>query len=293
MVNKIISIVIPHKNSIEKLKRLLSSIPVREDIEILVIDDGSNQDNCIDIIKNDFPNVSFMLNKTGRHNAGVARNIGLSKVSGDWILFADADDFFVPKAFDKIFSCIDSKYDCIYFSPTSINENTGEIDTRHIPYLSMVQCYINNSDQDKIRYKYYVPWSKLVKRELIVKNNLRFDEIPASNDVMFSLYVGILSKKIAVYDKVIYCVTRSENSLTETRNLINIRSRLDAAIRYNNFIMDNRLNVNLTMKPRKFYKRAKYKIWVKEDLKNIINYKLHKFKIMKNKITNKLKKDSV
>ena len=89
------SIIIPHKNIPKLLQRCLNSIPQRDDLEIIVVDDNSDP-SIVDF--GQFPgagrsDVSFFFDKSGK-GAGRARNIGLQHAQGKWLLFADADDFF-------------------------------------------------------------------------------------------------------------------------------------------------------------------------------------------------------
>lgn len=281
----LVSIIIPHKNTIHKLERLLLSIPEHNHIQVIVVDDGSDNRNRTELIQDSFPRIEFITNNRGIHNAGAARNTGLSHAKGEWLLFADADDYFVDNAFSCLLKHIDNKYDCIYFKPTSFNENTGKLDDRHLPYEKLINSYLTDSRNEKyLRYKFYVPWSKLIKASLINKYTILFDEIPASNDVMFSLFVGYHANRITAYNKTIYCVTRANNSLTTTKNIINTRSRLDAAIRYNNFILDNGIGIEYAMKARRFYKKSRYKPWKLKELSSIIEYKRHILKILKYKL---------
>src|SRR5690554_2433886 len=89
------SIIIPHKNIPELLDRCLKSIPIRDDVQVIVVDDNSDPDK-VDFFE--FPglnrhntDVYFTKEKKG---AGYARNVGLTKAIGKWLIFSDADDFF-------------------------------------------------------------------------------------------------------------------------------------------------------------------------------------------------------
>ena len=89
------SIIIPHKNTPNYLLRCLDSIPLRDDVQVIVVDDNSNPEK-VDF--DHFPqwkgkHYEYYLTKEGR-GAGFARNIGLEHAVGKWLLFADADDFF-------------------------------------------------------------------------------------------------------------------------------------------------------------------------------------------------------
>ena len=96
-MDTVYSIIIPHKNNPILLSRCLDTIPVRNDVQIIVVDDNSdrkliNPDNYPGKNRNDVEVV--FLDSTQSKFAGRARNIGLGKVKGKWIIFADADDYF-------------------------------------------------------------------------------------------------------------------------------------------------------------------------------------------------------
>src|SRR5699024_10596478 len=85
-------------------------------------------------------------------------------------------------------------------------------------------------------YRFSPPWSKLIKRKLITENQIKFDEVIASNDIMFSTKVGYNLKEFDVSLKEIYCVTRSEGTLTRTINKQIFDSRLNVFVNYNRYL---------------------------------------------------------
>ncbi|WP_394405152.1 glycosyltransferase family 2 protein [Streptococcus sp. 20-1249] len=96
--NSSISVIIPAYNAEKTIERAVKSIYLqsRRDLikEVLVIDDGSNdqtQKIVLNLIKK-WP--EFSLRIISKENGGVAsaRNIGLQKANGKWIAFLDADD---------------------------------------------------------------------------------------------------------------------------------------------------------------------------------------------------------
>ena len=101
--------IIPTRNIPLLLNRCLNSIPLRNDIQIIVVDDNSdpkivNQDN--------FPfknrkNVEVIFNKYSK-GAGYARNLGLQLAKGKWLLFPDADDFYVDGFIDILDNKVNS-----------------------------------------------------------------------------------------------------------------------------------------------------------------------------------------
>ena len=86
-----------------------------------------------------------------------------------------------------------------------------------------MDIYLKTSDELPVRTRYYAPWGKMIKKSLIEKYNIRFEEIRYSNDVLFSVHVGCFAKKIEAMDTVLYVVTAREGSLHSgvLQNLVN------------------------------------------------------------------------
>lgn len=217
MIN--VSIIIPNYNNMEKLERLLKSIGIHNDMEIIVVDDKSNSDleKFSYLQKKYHTLVKFIDNKTSKKGAGVCRNIGLEYANGRWLLFADSDDYFCENYYQIISEYFNSQADIVYFAPVSSNEKNGKISDRHIPYERYVKEWdVNNKESDvKIRNHFSVPWSKLIKRNLCNQYGIKFDEVMYGNDEMFSKKTGFYAKKIAVDRRNIYCVVKHTTGLTQ------------------------------------------------------------------------------
>lgn len=237
-----LTIIIPHYNSVKSLYKLLDSIPKKEEIQVIVIDDKS--DNELEEYINmkskiQYSHITFIENNTNKKGAGVCRNIGLYRALGEWILFADSDDYFTEEFYEKVKKYLSTDNDVIYFIPTSIEQDTGNISDRHLIYEERVNNYLDKKDLKSelyLKYHFVVPWSKLIRRNLITKNNITFDETIVSNDIMFSTKVSYYMNKFDVSRDVIYCATRNRGSLTTKISQYTYNIRLDVFIDYCRFV---------------------------------------------------------
>lgn len=235
MIN--LSIIIPHYNDSNRLERCLASIPKMENMEIIVVDDNSSeteQQKAKKIVSDRAGEATFLVNPEETHSAGVCRNIGLEHAKGKWVFFSDADDFLTDSFCESIKKYMDSDYDAVFFGTTSVDELTGELSDRHDLLSRLVNDFSKNEDKTSelyLRYHHYGPVAKMIRRELIVKNDIRFEGIRYSNDLMFSTKVGYYAKKIKADKGVIYCITSTEGSLTKIKNIESFDTRKRAMIR--------------------------------------------------------------
>ena len=243
-----LSIIVPHKDSPEFLERLLNTIPDDEDIEVLIVDDHSNHPPDISTFHRS--NVKLIPNLPARAGAGSARNTALEQAKGAWILFADADDWFLPEAFQTIRTHLEDPADIIYFRPEAQHESPDVTATRHLAYVSLVEEFVQGHGE-WIRYRFHPPWSKLIRRNLLQKHHIRFDESPLGDDVMFSLKIGVEAQTVNAVNTPIYCVRQGNpNALTSRLNEQVVDARLDIHCRYNQLLREQGLwKYRLTVLP--------------------------------------------
>jgi glycosyltransferase involved in cell wall biosynthesis len=239
----VFSVIIPHKNIPDLLQRCLDSIPKRDDIQIIVVDDNSDASQ-VDF--NNFPglndkHVELYLTKEGI-GAGYARNIGLLHAKGKWLLFADADDFFTENAFDLFFSKKDSPHDIIYFKVTGCYSDTYKPEKgKSIINQLLENCfYKKRNSENLLRYRHCVPWGKMIKLRLIKGGGIRFDEIIVHEDRMFStLAAGLASSVDVVIHTPVYCKTIRRGSLEHTNSYEMLLTRYLVILRLNEFFRKN------------------------------------------------------
>jgi len=208
------SIIIPHKNTPEYLQRCLDSIPCRDDVQVIVVDDNSDADK-VDFDK--FPkwkgsHYEYYLTKEGR-GAGYARNIGLEHAEGKWLLFADADDFMLP-VINQIFDeYVDSDADIIFFRPKAVMAEDVSKPSNRTDYLNdIADDYIKNGNAVRFLYNWLCPWSKIIRHDMV--RGVKFEEIRYSNDNVYSVTALCKARQIDVCSTTFYVATRGQESLT-------------------------------------------------------------------------------
>ena len=167
------SIIIPHYNIPDLLIRCLKSIPVREDIQVIVVDDCSP--DAIRYLK-DYPELSrpyleyYSTLKGG--SAGRARNVGLDHAKGRWLIFLDADDLLTPDAGQILDETIDRTEDIIFYNTTCVmSDDLSKASDRNF-YGHYFEEFVSNHDEIPFRYRFHSLWGKVIRRDLVISNKL-------------------------------------------------------------------------------------------------------------------------
>lgn len=208
------SIIIPHYNIPDLLARCLRSIPEREDVQVVVVDDNSpgNENYLRDIPELSRKNVEFYVTKDGL-GAGHARNVGLSHAVGKWLVFADSDDFFVEDFAEILDKYVNDPHDIIYFNIKSCD--CYDI-TKQYP-ADKLRVYKETGNDIYLRVCYTEPWGKFMKRNLVTDNNIAFQETKAHNDLLFAVKTGLTAKNVKVIDVPLYWYVIREGSIGHSK----------------------------------------------------------------------------
>lgn len=214
-----ISVIIPHYNIPDMLVRALRSIPKRDDVQVIVVDDGSpDADKYIER----YPELSALnvefYPQEHIGSAGAMRNIGLEYAKGEWVTFVDADDFLSDNA-DKIFSEVQQyKEDIVFYRSKSVMNEDLTTPSRRNGFDSLFNIESVEERERYFRYVYSFPIAKFIRKELIDAHKIRFEEVPYWNDVYFGACLGIYAKEIRVCNDILYVITERGESLTADDN---------------------------------------------------------------------------
>lgn len=220
-----LSIIIPVYKVEKYIRNCLNSIYKQnffENLEVIVINDGS-PDNSVSIV-NEFARKYGNLILINQSNQGlsVARNIGLSRATGEYVWFVDSDDQLMPEVFPELFGTLDY-YSCdvVGFDVLSCHEGTGEekcipcvIDDNGKLYNSIV------SNRDIVhRVQTALVQMFIFKREFLIKHGIQFHVGIIHEDVEFMGKVYFFAKKITFLHQQIYrYLLRSTGSIMATLN---------------------------------------------------------------------------
>lgn len=178
-----VTVVMPIYNSYDYLKPALDSVITQtlEELEIICVDDGST-DRSLDIIK-EFQKMDPRVRIITENNAGpsIARNKGMSRARGEYVIFLDSDDFCEPTMLEKMYNAavkddldiVIAKYD-IYNNRKSSFESTIKCD--HGEVFDGGAVVSKNEFPDVIFQctTGYV-WNKLYKHSFLRDKCLTFD----------------------------------------------------------------------------------------------------------------------
>ena len=168
------SIIVPMYRSKDTIQRALASIMMNQAIdgEIIVIDDGSNDDGLLvayDYLQNKNPyHYSFRLvSNLQNQGAYYSRNLGVRLASKSYILFLDADDEFTTDCFEILTQQMMIRPVDLLFYDLILRQNGAN---------DVTMRSVNSDDVELIDYVKALPspCNKLIKRQLFIAHDITF-----------------------------------------------------------------------------------------------------------------------
>ena len=207
-----ITIIVPIYNAEQYLRDTLESIVNQtmnlEDIQVIMIDDVSidSSTQIMDEYSEKYSNFVSIKLKENHKVAGAARNIGLEKAEGKYIMFADADDFYMNNACEVLYNEIESK-NADFITSNYINADfDGKVWDKPIFSKEKYKDFkMSIYDYDK---SFYVlnsaVWNKIFRKSFIDENNIKFLEGVVAEDAYFTMSSFMKSENVWYCSKVIY-----------------------------------------------------------------------------------------
>lgn len=214
-----ISVIIPVYNVKQYITRCVESVLQQNfsKYEILLIDDGSTDGS--DAICDDYNQKYDCITAFHKKNGGLsdARNFGLKKANGRYILFVDSDDYLAENALNALYGETSERPDmvighCMPLKPSKNMDRFENVVRRNLEYHHIYtgKKYLELCLKGgAIRVE---AWRSLYLREFLLKNNLEFKRNIMHEDEQFTPRALLLANKIVLSDLEFYCYDNTRES---------------------------------------------------------------------------------
>lgn len=222
-----VSVIIPFHNAEKYVGKCIECLKVQEykDIEAIFVDDGSDDKTSEIISKCADSRIKLIsLKKSG---VSTARNVGIQHATGEYITFWDIDDMphpdFISTFVDDIHKynvdTVISNYEDVFAGNEHVeitlpweNQVIGE---KEITEVLIPRMIYPTKGETAIRG---LVWRTFTYTRILKQNNLFFDpDISLAEDLLFTIELYKLSKKIYVESRSLYDYIRNGNSSMNSR----------------------------------------------------------------------------
>ncbi len=220
-----VSVIIPVYNAARYLQETLESVMTQSlrDLEIICVDDGS-EDESVEIIETYMQQdarISLYHQTEKSDNAALARNLGIEKSKGEYLIFLDADDVFekdmIFKAYQK---AQDTDAEIVMFN-IYIQDTCAKMDLYIGGFYDQSILYGREIivPEKEINNLFHIMGesvcNKLYKRNVIVNNEIQFRPIRQCDDWEFGALAVCYAHKVALLNERLLRYRRdAENSQT-------------------------------------------------------------------------------
>lgn len=204
-----VSVIVPLYNAENYIEQCLQSLldQTFKDFEAIVLDDAST-DRSVEIVErmSERFDARLILVRREKNSGGIVaipRNIGLGLARGNYIAFLDNDDFLTPTALEELYKlAIETDADVLNANKFFVLQNDMSrqiVSFERRPPVEQPTILDDNlaqrvEDFINLRFHFNV-WTKFYRRRFLIENEIRFPELPASDDMFFSLYCLMRAKR--------------------------------------------------------------------------------------------------
>ena len=238
---RLVSVIVPLYKSEVFLPKLLDSLVSQsyENLEVILVDDGS-PDHSGEIAENNARQDS-RLRVIHQENGGTcaARNAGLAVATGDYLMFADGDDWLEKDCVEYLVWLLEAN-DCQMSMTDSVFTTRDRVQNEqdNIRIWTSKEAVAGIIDTFRIPVG---PWNKLYSAEIIREHGLSFSVSWFGEGLYFSTMAAQWSARVAVGHRKIYdyrlnnpnsgtTVKHVENGISALQNILYIYLRLELLI---------------------------------------------------------------
>lgn len=206
-----ISIIVPVYNVEQYIKECFDSISAQTykgEIECIFVDD-CGQDDSVAVLEKliaDYHGAIKFCIVHHEHNKGLsgARNTGIRHAKGDYLYFIDSDDSITPDCIEKLVDLAE-KYPQVDIVQGSTKSKLKwlQLANKHFPEYSDNFKWIRKT----MLLRFSIPmtaWNKLVRKDMVVKNGLYFEEGLIHEDEVWNFMLAKYVHSIAFCCDITY-----------------------------------------------------------------------------------------
>ncbi len=201
MDQPLISVIVPMYKVEKYLKQCLDSIvnQTYHNLEIILVDDGS-PDNC-GKIADEYAKIDKRIKVLHKPNGGLAnaRNFGMERMTGNYVLFVDSDDYIATECIMNLYEdIVETESDISIGGTIDFIDSNGRV--MNLNYKKHKETYDNiNALKELFKEKYItcIVWGRLYRREVL--GDERFDDnLRHNEDTEFTYRVFKRANKVVV-----------------------------------------------------------------------------------------------
>lgn len=237
-----VSVIVPVYNTGKYVERCLDSLmeqTIKDEIEIIVINDGST-DNSGEIVKKYIQKQENrqIIKYYEKENEGIAktRNYGIEKATGEYILFVDSDDYIDARLIEKLKPYLEKQIELIKFKLQRVDENGKILEKVNGPIFEKKtgeEAFNEMYSQDILLDS---PCVYLIKKELFTKNNFQFKQTYHEDFGLIPIIL-LVAKSVASVNEYLYNYVQVGNSITRNEDYQKtIRKMEDCMAHYDNMV---------------------------------------------------------
>lgn len=218
-----VSVIIPVFNAEKYLPNCIDSVlsQICPGLELILVNDGST-DQSEEIINGYISDNRVVYLKQENKGVSVARNFGLSRASGEYIIFVDADDYLVSNSLDKRITQAE-KTDLLisnYYRMKDVGVKEKEDYINEEKNLSIVEALWSISPKSDIGYQGFL-WNKVFRGQIIKENSIQFDpSVAYGEDRLFIGKYISHCKTITLDTEAVYFYRLSDESAMVSFDMI-------------------------------------------------------------------------
>lgn len=196
-----LSVIIAAYNAGLFIEKLIDTIPSSDEVEIIVVNDGSTDSTADVVSKLALHDTRIKLFCQKNAGVSVARNRGILEAKGQWLMFADADDWF-----DQV------QMNCLIEQLRYAEKKVGIVTfgVRHVFASKAIEHRVAEQTITMAEFLgkgffMEATWNYAFRRTVIEKFHIRFPEgIINTEDQNFNLKAMVASTKIASLSLIVY-----------------------------------------------------------------------------------------